>query len=282
MTQRFWITNDGTVRSALDGHAALARQIFDPQHSNARPSNLAIRLGYIAVTVAADGITLRYHQSQVSPGALRKLIEWLPALTVGDRPIIRSVYSGGWHSATRASLASAIPALEGAEAIATGTTPPPARVRRLPLSQLIPRLGTIYSALRMIGNGAEDLVKFAQTWPERDYISLFELCDGRAVLITAGRALGLYERALGRDLTERSDLRYSLAVRAELELAAREQEPAYYERRVTINGIWTPYYNLKIASGADRSGRHVILTASQRAVMPNYRWSAHDVLPTRK
>jgi hypothetical protein len=134
----------------------------------------------------------------------------------------------------------------------------------------------------LIGNGAEDLVRFTQTWPERDYISLFELSEGRTILITAGRALGRYDRALGRDLTERSDLRYALAVRAELELAAREQAPAHYERRVTINGIWTPYHNLKIASRADRSGRHVILTASQRAVLPNRRWNAHDVLSTRK
>ena len=265
MSWRFWITNDGTVRLAVDGLAALARRVLDPRGILARPADLAIRLGYIAVTVSESQVVLRYHQYCVSQLALTKLVEWLPTVAAEWQPVIRSTYSGRWFSVTHPTVHSAAVALEGAAVVATGWNPSPPRIRRLSIDQLSPRLGATHAALTLVGNRPEDLINFVHTWPDRDHISLFELSGERATLLVAGGSLGRYERALGRDLTERSDLRYALTVRAEMQQAAREQEAAHYERRVTINGTWTPYRNLKYPSLPDRSGRRILLTTSETA-----------------
>jgi len=261
-----WFTPEGEMHEVAN-HTQFARDHLALADTSGEPTTAALQRGWISVEESATRLRLSYADGAPIADAVSSLVRWFLDRAKRNLRITRSVLvEGRWITVDHPTISSIVQSLSDAAEIARIATSPsrPRAVQRQSIDSLTTSLAAIYAALRQTDGSTDSIINFTHNWPDRDHIGLHRV-DGEEVrLAFSGDAMiGRLAGAIGRDIRERADLAYAMAVREELLLAVGEQQPACYDRRVPINGVWHHYRNLKYASRADATGVHFVLTASE-------------------
>jgi transcriptional regulator with XRE-family HTH domain len=241
-----WIRADGALVPAPLGHTEyMARAL----HITGRTGNL-IRyatgiLGWIAVSVAADGIVaVRHDGRRVAPLAAESLCEWLLRRRALTPAVLRSInIEGIWLEARHDSVDLAVEALQRVAFIVRRPRRPWV-VKQLPLDSITDdRLRLL---LRIHGEAPDQVIQTAATVGAFADSSIFSV-DGENVisLFRAPRYLISRQAVEGKNIMSISDTDYAMMVRSRL-LKTVHEGAIYYELAGTLNDEYLHYLNLAI------------------------------------
>jgi transcriptional regulator with XRE-family HTH domain len=241
-----WVTGDGVIVAAPLGHTEFLVRVL---HLTVETGNLVRYatgiLGWIAVTVGADGIVTVHHDGhRVAPLAAECLCEWLTLRRAVTPAVLRSIKTdGNWVEARYDSVDLAVEALQRVAFIVRK----PRRswiVDRLPLDSI--KDDRLQLLLRIHREAPDQVIQTAATIGAFSDSNIFSV-DGENVtaLFCAPRYLISKQAVEGRNIMSISDTDYAMMVRSRL-LKTMHEGPVYCELAGTLDNEYLHYLNLAI------------------------------------
>ena len=242
----FWITSEGGVVPAPLGHIEYAARALDlPVGAGNLVRYATSMLGWIAVTVRADGIVcVRHDGRRVASYAIEALCEWLELRRAVTPAVVRSInIDGNWLDARHDSVDLAVAAFQRV-AVIVRKPRRPWKVKRLPLDSITDE--RLKLLLKIHREAPDQVIHTAASVGAFVDSNIFSV-DGEnaTALFCAPRFLISRQAVEGRNIMSIPDTDYAMMVRARL-LRTVQEGPIYWELAGTLNNEYLHYYNLAI------------------------------------
>lgn len=241
-----WFLADGETAFAPAGHADYVRNSLRLTGTGGDLAAYAMRvLGWIAMTVRADGVVvIRHDGRRVAPLAAERICEWLEDHGERVTRARRSVLiDGHWIEAQHPSAEAAATAIAKV-AFIVRVARRPWVMKLLPLDSIMdPRLKTL---IQLHAQDPERLVHGAAAMGAFTTSSLFGVRGEDVVSFHVGTDLGFDPSMVeGLNVLARPDTDYAMTLQARI-LKARREGPLYGELSGTIDAFNVRYLSLTL------------------------------------